>query len=878
MDQAHPKALRMPSSLRGKTRFIIFVTMVCLAGGLYALSRLVLLRGFSHLENDFTRQNLDRASSALSNELTSLDRTTSEYATWDQTYAYFHNANPGYLKSEYATSTFQQLNLNFVILFDNSGKKVFAKGVDPRTGIIVPVPADLDGHLKLDSLLFSHRNTTSGVSGILMLRAGPVLIDARPVLTSDSKGPIAGTLMFGRMLDSDAVQRLSQTTHLQIELQRLDEESSQDNLGWVSRMLSRDTPMAIRPAGEDSIAGYQELTDIYGQPAMLLRVVLPRSIYEQAHTTLLQFLLLLLAAVLVFGSMTMYLLERMVLSRVANLSEEITQVGASGDLSARLSVKGEDELAFLGVAINGMLEDLERAQVERHEGKTRLAVMIEKMPAVLWTTDTELRFTSGMGAGLETLGVRPTEMVGRSLSEYFQTNDPEFPAIVAHNKALGGQSFTYEIDWAGRVFESHVQPLRSSEGDLLGVIGVALDITDRKRLTDQLRQSQKMQAVGELAGGVAHDFNNLLMVVKGHAEMLLDQLAESSPLRQNVVQVQKAAERAASLTRQLLAFSRLQVLQPRVIDLNEVVGGMIQMFSRVIGANIELAFLPGSRLGHVKADPSQIEQVLLNLVVNARDAMADGGRLTIETSTVELDRSHAAKHTGMIPGHFVMLVVSDTGCGMDAKTQARIFEPFFTTKTQGKGTGLGLATVYGVVKQSGGFIWVYSEPGHGTTFKIYLPEVAEEVDRSVVEKVAPRAQKGSETILIVEDEESVRDLVKDYLVAAGYHVLEASDGVQALEIAAGHTGTIHMLVTDVVMPRLSGREVAARISATRTNLRVLYISGYTDDSVFRHGVLEGGMAFLQKPFNLKTLAQKIREVLDDQSTAESVPSHAEYTS
>jgi signal transduction histidine kinase/CheY-like chemotaxis protein len=469
-------------------------------------------------------------------------------------------------------------------------------------------------------------------------------------------------------------------------------------------------------------------------------------------------------------------------------------------------------------------------------------------------------------------------MVGRSLSEYFQTNDPEFPAIVAHNKALGGQSFTYEIDWAGRVFESHVQPLRSSEGDLLGVIGVALDITDRKRLTDQLRQSQKMQAVGELAGGVAHDFNNLLMVVKGHAEMLLDQLAESSPLRQNVVQVQKAAERAASLTRQLLAFSRLQVLQPRVIDLNEVVGGMIQMFSRVIGANIELAFLPGSRLGHVKADPSQIEQVLLNLVVNARDAMAGGGRLTIETSTVELDRSHAAKHTGMIPGHFVMLVVSDTGCGMDAKTQARIFEPFFTTKTQGKGTGLGLATVYGVVKQSGGFIWVYSEPGHGTTFKIYLPEVAEEVDRSVVEKVAPRAQKGSETILIVEDEESVRDLVKDYLVAAGYHVLEASDGVQALEIAAGHKGTIHMLVTDVVMPRLSGREVAARISATRTNLRVLYISGYTDDSVFRHGVLEGGMAFLQKPFNLKTLAQKIREVLDDQSTAESVPSHAEYIS
>ncbi|MGH9761691.1 MAG: CHASE4 domain-containing protein, partial [Blastocatellia bacterium] len=308
----------MPSSLRGKTRFIIFVTMVCLVGGLYALSRVVLLRGFSHLENDSARQNLDRASSALANELASLDRTTSEYATWDQTYAYFHGTNPGYIKSEYAASTFQQLNLNFVILFDNSGKKVFAKGVDPQTGLVVPIPDDLDKHLKVDSLLFSHRNTTSGMSGILMLQGGPILIDARPVLTSDSKGPIAGTLMFGRTLDAAAVQRLSQTTHLEVELLRIDQESTRDDLRWFSDAASRGASVAIRPAGSDSIAGYQELTDIYGQPALLLRVVLPRSIYDQGHTSLLQFLLLLLAAVLVFGSMTMYLLERMVLSRVAN--------------------------------------------------------------------------------------------------------------------------------------------------------------------------------------------------------------------------------------------------------------------------------------------------------------------------------------------------------------------------------------------------------------------------------------------------------------------------------------------------------------------------------------------------------------------------------
>jgi PAS domain S-box-containing protein len=598
---------------------------------------------------------------------------------------------------------------------------------------------------------------------------------------------------------------------------------------------------------------------------------MPRKIYQQGRASLLQFLLLLLAAALVFGAVTLYLLQRAVVSRIANLTENITHIGASGDLSARLAVTGRDEITYLGDAINAMLEDLERTQLDRHEGRTRLSVMMDKMPAVLWTTDTELRFTSGMGAGLEALGLRAQEMEGKSLFEYFHTDDPEFIAIAAHRKALAGQSVTYEIDWQKHVFDSHVQPLKGSDGQLLGVIGVALDITDRKHLADQLRVSQKMQAVGELAGGVAHDFNNLLMIVKGHAEMLLDRI-DSSSARHNLEQIQGATERAATLTRQLLAFSRKQVLQPKVLDLNDVVAGMIKMFARVIGENIDLAFLPGSKLAPVKADPGQVEQVLLNLVVNARDAMPDGGRLTIETCNVELDSVSASQHPVMEAGSYVMLIVTDTGCGMDAGTQARIFEPFFTTKGQGKGTGLGLATVYGVVKQSGGFIWVYSEVDHGSTFKIYLPQVKADLERGVPEKTSRGSHPGTETILFVEDEESVRELVRDYLGKSGYRVLEAPDGVQALEIAAAHRAPIHILVTDVVMPRLSGRELATRITAARPEIKVLYISGYTDDSIFRHGVLEGGVAFLQKPFNLKDLAQKIRQVLDGEPAATEAPS------
>ncbi len=867
MGPLRPASLQFQSSLRGKTLVIVLLTMVGLVGGLFAVSWFVLMKGFTNIERDFATENVGRASSALSNELDTLGRTTSEYASWDQSYAYLRGTNPSYVRTEFPTSTFMQLKVNFVVILDTSGRKVFSKGFSLIRLEESQLPRGLTDELKPGSLLATHKDESSKVAGILLLPSGPILIDSRPVMTSNSEGPAAGTMIMGRFLDSDEIMRLSEMMHMPIDVERLDGKDIPVDFRAASSSISVARPIVTESFDKHSLAAYQELNDIYGKPVLVLRVVLPRTIYEQGHTSLLQFLLLLIAAGLVFGAATLYLLERVVISRIASLSEDITRVGASGNLAARLNVTGHDELAYLGGAINAMLEDLETSQLARHEGRTRLDALMEKMPALLWTTDTELRFTSGMGAGLEILGLRSDQMTGKSLYEYFHTNDSEFLAIAAHRKALAGESVAYELEWQKHIFDSHVQPLKGSDGQLLGVIGVALDITDRKHLADQLRVSQKMQAVGELAGGVAHDFNNLLMIVKGHAEMLLDRIQDSSPARHNLEQIQGATDRAATLTRQLLAFSRKQVLQPKILDLNDVVAGMIKMFSRVIGENIDLAFLPASKLAPVKADPGQMEQVLLNLVVNARDAMPDGGRLTIETTNVELDRVSASQHPAMEAGSYVMLIVTDTGCGMDAGTQARIFEPFFTTKGQGKGTGLGLATVYGVVKQSGGFIWVYSEVDHGTTFKIYLPQVTADVDRLTAEKVSAGPVPGTETVLFVEDEESVRELVREYLGHTGYRVLDAADGVQALEVAAAHRGPIHILVTDVVMPRLSGRELVTRLGATRSDVKVLYISGYTDDSIFRHGVLEGGVAFLQKPFNLRDLAQKIRQVLDGEPAA-----------
>ena len=628
MAPLHIAQLRAPSSLRRKTLLIIGITMLGLVGGLFALSRIVLMRGFARLEEDFADRDISRASSALSNELNTLDQTTSEYATWDLTYEYAKGLRPSYVKTEFPATTFEELKISFVVIFDSHGRKLFARGFDLSGGGEASVPAGLDDHLQPGSLLLNLQDTQSKVAGILDLPDGPALVDSRSILASDATGPIAGTLIMGRLLDAAEIQHLADLTLMPVDAQTLSSATLSPDFRAAAAAISKGSPRFIHPLNSESLAAYQELDDIYGRPTVILRVLLPRTIYEQGHTSLLQFLLLLIAAGFVFGAATLYLLERFVISRIANLTEHITRIGASGDLAARLDVPGHDELAFLGVAINGMLEDLEKSQIERHEGRARLAVMIERMPAVLWTTDKELRYTSSMGAGLDSLGVKSGGLTGKTLSDYFQTNDPQHPSIAAHWRALAGESLTYELHWQKRVFESHVRPLRGTDGEIVGVIGVALDITDRKQLADQLRQSQKLQAIGELAGGVAHDFNNLLMVVKGHAEMLLDRLPRGSadrqnPALQNVEQIQQAAERAAALTRQLLAFSRMQVLQPRVLDLNEVVAGMIQMVSRVIGANIELAFLPGANLGRVKADPSQIEQVALNLVVNARDAMPE---------------------------------------------------------------------------------------------------------------------------------------------------------------------------------------------------------------------------------------------------------------
>jgi signal transduction histidine kinase/CheY-like chemotaxis protein len=434
-----------------------------------------------------------------------------------------------------------------------------------------------------------------------------------------------------------------------------------------------------------------------------------------------------------------------------------------------------------------------------------------------------------------------------------------------------GETIQREMDWTLRTtgeLRRMIVTCAAAPPDMVIVHGE--DVTDRQKLEQQLRQAQKMEAVGRLAGGVAHDFNNILSVILSYSEMHLETMRSGDPFRDDLEEIHRASQRAVALTRQLLAFSRQQILQPQILDLNSTLRGLESMLRRILGEDVELSLLLTDQPRGVAADPGQIEQVIMNLVVNARDAMPTGGKLTIETVNVDLDDDFAAAHVNVKPGPHLMLAVTDTGIGMDEATRAQIFEPFFTTKAPDKGTGLGLATVFGIIHQSGGTIWVYSEPGRGATFKIYLPRAKRRSDTSKIPVLSASPSGGSETILLVEDDETVRVLARSILRRNGYNVLEAQNGGEAFLVCEQFPATIHLLLTDVVMPRMSGRQIADRLAPVRKGMKVLYMSGYTNDAVMLHGVLDSGVAFLQKPITPEVLLRKVRAVLDNADSRASV--------
>jgi PAS domain S-box-containing protein len=542
------------------------------------------------------------------------------------------------------------------------------------------------------------------------------------------------------------------------------------------------------------------------------------------------------------------------------------ELAAARDELKRLNERLEEKVEERTAQLRQQIREREHSQESLRRSEEKFSKAFRASPDwMAITTLTEGHFVEVNEAFVRISGYSWEEVQGRTASEISLWADPKERPRIMGILETQGSVHGEEVRFRTRSGEIRTMLWSAEPIEVDGVrcaMAVASDITERKALEEQLFQSQKMEALGRLAGGVAHDLNNLMTVVTGYSQLLRQALPQEDPMREDLEEISKAGDRASGLVGQLLAFSRRQMLQPRILDLNEVVTDMEKMLRRVLGEDIDLETRPGSDLCRVKVDPGQMEQVIMNLAVNARDAMPKGGNLTIETANVLLDDAYARTHASVKPGPYVMLAVSDTGTGMDEGTRARIFEPFFTTKEKGQGTGLGLSTVYGIVKQSGGEIWVYSEPGQGATFKVYLPAEEEGEAPFQRKETGELPLHGTETVLVVEDSEEVMELVVKILAEKGYHAMAARDGGEALRICEAHAGSIQLMVTDVVMPGMSGRELAESLKGTRPEMKVLYMSGYTDNAIVHHGILDAGVDFLQKPFTPQALAQKVREVLD----------------
>jgi PAS domain S-box-containing protein len=558
--------------------------------------------------------------------------------------------------------------------------------------------------------------------------------------------------------------------------------------------------------------------------------------------------------------------------RIAELETLETECRRAKDEAKQYHNQLEQLVAEHAARLETVREQYEQEINERkraEETLRKLSRAVEQSPNIVVITDTAGKIEYVNPKFTTVTGYPASRVIGKNprILKSGQTPPEEYQELWRTITAGGewqGEFYNRrqngEFYWSSAV----ISPIKNEADRITHFLAVEEEITGRKELEERLRLSQKMEAVGRLAGGIAHDFNNLLLVITGHCALLMESLLPGDPIRRDIDEIRKAGERAVSLTRQLLAFSRRQILQPKIINLNNVVTDLEKMLRRLISRDIELLTTLEPALGRVKADPGQIEQVIMNLVINARDAMPDGGTLTIETANVEVDENYARRHVDVKAGSYVMLAVNDTGTGMDAETQTRIFEPFFTTKEPGRGTGLGLATVYGIVQQSNGHIVIESKVEHGTSFRVCLPQVRPAEGPDKVAEPLPEPRWGLETVLIVEDEEGVKRVARRFLENRGYTVMEAASGEEALRLCQEYTKSIHLLLTDVVMPGMNGRQLAERLTGLYPEMKVIYMSGYSDETVGRHGVFGPDMILLQKPFTPVALVSKVREALDNQ--------------
>jgi PAS domain S-box-containing protein len=867
-------------SLRRKILLIIGVTLAALALGLYKVSSSILLTDFSRLERHDVIRDVKWSKSAMARDLADLSSKAQGWAARDDLYQFIQDHNRNYIRANLGDSTFADLRLNFMVLVNRDGQVAWSNGYNLRAAKAEPVPEGILGLLRGKSLLLNHPDVNSVHAGLVLLPEGVTFVVSRPIVTGQHTGPIRGALIVGRHLDMTAMKRFTDAAHVMFMLHRVDDPRLPADFRQAVAQSHDPNQVYVHLLAGDWIGGYTVCDDIFGKPAVVLRVEKPRDIFAQGLGTIRLLVTSLLIVGLCFGISMAVLLERVLLARLAKLIADVNQIGSRRDVTARVGATGQDELAVLARALNQMLDALQHSQTELRESVAQQKLAADRLrvqAAALDSAANAIVLTDRNGT-IEWVNPAFTKLTGYAFAEVLGQvwsplkPDNREPALHEDlwRTILSGNVWQGEL--VGRrknqteyTVRMTIAPVEDEHGEVAHFIAIKEDITEQRALQEQFLQAQKVEAVGRLAGGVAHDFNNILTAINGYTELLLRKLPAEDPRFRLADQIHKSAERASALTRRLLAFSRKQTLQPQVINLSNVVTDVEKMLRRLIGEDVELHTIRGASVGNVRADPAQIELVIINLAVNARDAMPNGGKLIIEVARATVEPDGARQYGNRAPREYVLLSVTDTGSGMTEEVKAHLFEPFFTTKPQGKGTGLGLATSYGIIKQSGGHIDVSSELGKGTTFKIYLPRLDANTDSQPQRPKALQWATGKETILVAEDEADVRNLTVGILRDLGYRVIEASDGKEGIRVAEQNASDkIDLLFTDIVMPQLDGKQLADWFGTARPDTKVLFTSGYMADAMTGHGLSADRIAFLEKPFTPEILAQRVREVLDGQ--------------
>jgi PAS domain S-box-containing protein len=1033
-------------TIRLKTMLLILVNVLIALFLMLAATYALSIRWADRNDTNNARENMRRVRALVGTELDNLQAFARDYAVWDDTYAFVLNRNQAYIDSNFVDGVYNNNHIDFILIVDLQGRLVYGRAYDSVQRAQSTEPWDATAALR-DIGAFRGDMGKNGMKGLLKLSTGPFLFSAQPILRSDEQGAPVGVLIFGRALEPAVLSSISSITGLAISAFSLNDPLMAADLRAKLVALPRDDPILVTPREAGICPAFCVLYDFKGDPVLVLSTLQPTQFRAQVIAAL-STLLALLAIIIIGGYAGItFMLDRMTLSRIMQLSLFTGGVRSAEQLSDRISMKGKDEIVALASSLNGMLDALQREAHRHYMDEERLRTLVDldqlgdvsdvaltdyALEAVVRLTGSTLGYLAVTSEDGQTLSIQswsraamaectvhdkpivyplastglwgePVRQRRVVITNDYRAEDPlkkGYPPghvrIDSHmgvpifegdrvvmvsgvaNKAapydeadvrqvtllMGGmwrqiqkrkaqealqeseerfrnasqvtgqiiyESFlaTGRIRWSGAIapitgrspeefqdigfvkYQALIHPedlarmdpdfekaragcgsyqvsyrlarpdgswvwvedtgvfLNDGGGEATRMLGSLKDISERilaqeekLRYEEKLQQAAKMEAVGRLAGGVAHDFNNALTGILGYTELLMRSVDAGSETYGELEEIRRAGEHAASLTAQLLAFSRKQVIQPRNVDLNAILRDATTMLARLMGENMRLTTLCAESPVVVRADPSQIEQILINLAMNARDAMPEGGRLSIEVDRARIDEAYAVQHPDARMGEYALLIVSDTGSGMSRDTIAHLFEPFFTTKDPSQGGGLGLAMIYGAVRQNDGFINVYSEPGIGTTFRVYLPLVAEARLEAAAPAGLPPVPRGSETILLVEDEAMVRTLAGRILSRQGYTVIAGADAEEALALAAARAGKIDLLLTDMVMPGTNGKSLYDALKPLRPGMKVVFMSGYAESIIAHQGVLEEGVHFLPKPFTMNALTAAVRGALD----------------